>query len=290
MTEYQPYGVRHFLRAADAEGVSELRYRPVPLRDGSELEKGEWGDADQISLPALLIYRTLVLRRNPAQSRPPSVYSLVRRGDYYDVWQRPAGATGAIAEHLPLGDFNEPGARPTCAEILRFARLAGPGGTVAAVERAPTVIVSLDASEHPASWVPTEPGSPDPRAGDREPRRGLGPARQVRVLSRGSVRGRLTLSVDGVEIGAVEEQLNESGQFLYLGQAPLAAGTHQVELALAGQTLAPGSGGPPEPIGPLVLSPAAAVDSSVLRLPATRAAELCGRRLDWVEALPRQEG
>ena len=32
MTEYQPYGVRHFLRKLAPEGASELRVRPVPLR------------------------------------------------------------------------------------------------------------------------------------------------------------------------------------------------------------------------------------------------------------------
>ena len=39
-TEYQPYGVRHFLRKLDAEGASELRVRPVLLRDGRQLDKG----------------------------------------------------------------------------------------------------------------------------------------------------------------------------------------------------------------------------------------------------------
>ena len=42
MTEYQPYGVRHFLRDADAEGASELRRRQVPLRGGEETKKGAW--------------------------------------------------------------------------------------------------------------------------------------------------------------------------------------------------------------------------------------------------------
>lgn len=45
-------------------------------------------------------------------------------------------------------------------------------------------------------------------------------------------------------------------------------------------------GGPPEAIGPLILSPAAAADPPVLELPATRAEELCGRSLDWVKAIP----
>ncbi len=288
MTEYQPYGVRHFLRRLDAEGASELRFRQVPLLAGGELKKGEWGDTDQISLPALLTYRTLVLRRNPAQSRPPSVYSLVRRGEYYDVWQRPPTDGGEIVRHLSLGDFEDPAARPPCSEILSLARAAGPGGTVVAAERPPTMVASLSAGEYPPSWIPTEPGSPDlvphgpgtAKLALQVPRAG-----RYGFYLQGSVRNRLTLSVDGARVGSVEEQLNESGQFLYFGQARLGGSEHAVELTLDGQSLAPGSGGPPEPIGPLVLSPATVADPPLLRLPAARAQELCGRDLDWAEAL-----
>jgi hypothetical protein len=289
MTEYQPYGVRHFLRKVDAEGASELRYRPIALVEGGELEKGEWGDTDQITLPSLLTYRTLVLRRNPAQSRPPSVYTLVRRGDYYDVWQRPTTATATIAQHLPLGDFEDPAAEANCAEVQALAHLAGPGGTVAAVERAPTVVASLSESTHPDTWIPTEAGSPDliPHGSGTALLKWTVPAAgRYGVYLQGSVRNRLTLLVDGAEVGSVEEQLNEASQFLYFGNVQLSAGAHEIELVLGGQTLAPGSGGPPEPIGPVVLSPAAAEDPAVRKLPASRAGVLCGRHLDWVEALP----
>ncbi|HEX8754620.1 MAG TPA: hypothetical protein VF731_14500, partial [Solirubrobacterales bacterium] len=84
---------------------------------------------------------------------------------------------------------------------------------------------------------------------------------------------------------SVDEQLDEGKQFLYFGAVPLARGTHAVTLVLDGQTLGPGSGGPPEPIGPLVLSPTSAEDPPLRRLPAARARELCGKRLDWIEAV-----
>lgn len=294
MTEYQPYGVRHFLRKLDAEGASELRYRPIPLVEGGELEKGEWGDTDQIDLPTLLTYRTLVLRRNPAQSRPPSAYSLARRGEYYEVWQRPPEVPAtAIARHLPLGTFEDPGAEPDCAEVLELAAMAGPGGAVAAAERFPTALASLGASSHPPSWLPTEAGSPDliPRGPGTASLRVEVPAPgRYDFYLQGSVRNRLALLVDGVEVGSVRDQLNEAKQFLYFGRAPLEAGSHEVELVLDDQTLAPGSGGPPEPIGPLVLDPAANEDAPVRELPASRAAELCGERLDWIEALPESSG
>jgi len=289
MTEYQPYGVRHFLREMDAEGASELRNRPVPLVEGGELAKGDWGDTDQISQPALLTYRTLVLRRNPAQSRPPSMYSLVRRGEYYDVWQRPAGVPAAIAQHLPLGDFEDPGAAASCPEMKDLAALAGPEGTLAAPQRAPTVVVSLSDAVYPPNWTPTEPGSPN--LIPTEPGTALLSVDVTRagrygVYLQGSVRNRLAALVDGVEIGSVENQLNQARQFLHLGDARLSAGAHEFELVYDGQTLAPGSGGPPEAIGPLVLDPVANEDPPLRRLPASRAAELCGRHLDWVESLP----
>jgi hypothetical protein len=88
MTEYQPYGVRHFLRHLDAEGASELRRRPVPLRDGRVLGKAEVADIAAFAPVAVLVYRTLVLLRSPAASRPPAAYRLVWSGRFYDVWQR----------------------------------------------------------------------------------------------------------------------------------------------------------------------------------------------------------
>jgi hypothetical protein len=89
MTEYQPYGVRHFLRRLDPEGASELRRRPVQLRDGRLLEKGQTAPIDAFDPAALLVYRTLVLLRSGPGGTPPSPFALVERGRYYDVWQRP---------------------------------------------------------------------------------------------------------------------------------------------------------------------------------------------------------
>lgn len=288
ITEYQPNGARHFLRRLDAEGASELRSRLVTLVDGTTLEKGEWADTDTISLSALTVYRTLVLRRSPAQSRPPSSYSLVRRGEYYDVWQRPPGIETSILEHLPLGDFEDPGAVPDCSQVRSLAALAGPEGSVAAAPRQANVTAPLVDSVDPTGWslasterpelVPGEPGSARLRID--VPRSG-----RYDLYLEGGARNRLSLSIDGIETGAAEMQLNQSGQFLLLGRRQLDAGTHIARIEYAGQSLAPGSGGPPLPIGPLVLSPAAAANPPVLRLPSSRATELCGRQFDWIEAL-----
>ena len=105
MTEYSPFGVRHFLRSMDPEGASELRRRLDLLRDGGEVPKGGYADIDRFQLDGLLVYRTLVLIHSPSSSRPPSNYQLVWSGKYYDVWQRPVAATARILEHVPLGNL-----------------------------------------------------------------------------------------------------------------------------------------------------------------------------------------
>ncbi len=150
MTEYQPYGVRHFLRDADPEGVSELRRRLVPLAGGDGVPKGINADTDELSPHGLLVYRTLVLRRSPVQSRPPSPYELIWRGEHYEVWQRPV-RLGDEPARLALGDGLDPTGLLGCDELVGLVARE-PGATVTAARRPGTVAVELDRAEHPAGW------------------------------------------------------------------------------------------------------------------------------------------
>ena len=134
MTETEPYGVRHFLRNLDPEGAADRRRRLIPLLDGQGLAKGAYADLDQFQLGGILVYKTLVLARSPSESRPPSVYSLVWSGRYYDVWQRP-DVYPPILAHTPLGDPVEPGGVPPCcggAPAGRPRRAVGAAGRAAA--------------------------------------------------------------------------------------------------------------------------------------------------------------
>ena len=132
MTEYQPYGVRHFLRRLDAEGAGELRRRPIPLLDGRLPGKAEEPDLDSIDPSALGVYRTIVLRREASLSRPSARHGLVWRGRFYEVWQRLTDAP-AILEHLRLGDDGVAASPAPCARVLRLAaRARRMGGLVAA--------------------------------------------------------------------------------------------------------------------------------------------------------------
>src|SRR2546430_1910807 len=165
MTEYQPYALRHFLRKLDPEGASELRVRQVPLRNGQLVSAGYTANLDDFQPDAILVYRTLVLRRSPVESRPPSVYHLVWRRRWYEVWQRPQ-AYRRIVEHLSLGTDLQPAAVPRCADVQRLARLAGTGGVLTAVPRPADVSVDLTQAAHPADWgggqgtlIPAGPGT-----------------------------------------------------------------------------------------------------------------------------------
>lgn len=273
MTEYEPYGVRHFLRGADPEGASELRRRPVSLRDGGILDKGAFADIDQFDLGSLLEYRTLVLRRSPLGSRPPSAFRIVWEGRYYEIWQR-AEPSPPILEHVPLGEGGGPAATPSCAEVMRLARRAGPGGKLAAVLRSRPVIVEV-----------TDGGRIFPDGS-------VGVARAVDVPVDGvygawvgsEFRGRVRLSVAEQTLGEARHQLKPE-QFTLIDERRLTAGRYAVRLDYRGPDLHPGSGGRPWfGLGPLVFSRSTA-ERPVLYVSPRNARSLCKRSLDWIEAI-----
>jgi len=287
MTEYQPYGVRHFLRAMDAEGASELRARPIPLKSGRELGKAEFADLDQFAIDALLIYRTLVLRPSPVESRPPAPYKLVWQGRYYEVWQRPDPAAPQVLVHFGLGDALHAAAVPACADVLRLGRVAADaGGRLIAVPRTNGVLLQLASTKHPRNWpsdpigqtvVPTSAGSLSGSIAVQA-------SGSYTVWLGGSFARTITISIDGRRVGSLRGMLTETGQWTFFGSLRLRAGSHAVTLRYDGSQLSPGSGAGPFALGPLALSPVRAGENYVSVSPAD-ASSFCGRTLDWVEAV-----
>jgi hypothetical protein len=304
MTEYQPYGARHFLREAAPEAAAELREREDPLISGELLEKGESADIDQLQLPAVLVYRTLVLQRSPVASRPPSPYRLTFADRFWEVWQRPARLRRTVIWHLPLGDATHPGAIADCATVTRLARRRGVDELLAEPVENP-LVVGLARSSHPAAWA---------AQGEALAPSGAGTARlAVQVLSAGrytvwlggSTRGPLSISLDGHLVGSALQEIQESGQYIPFGALTLRPGRYTVALRYGGQQWRPGTGGPPEAIGPLVLRrEGQAGDEATARQPRVPpiageavareplialapgdARSLCRRTLDWVEGV-----
>jgi hypothetical protein len=264
MTAYEPYGARHFLRQADPEGASELRRRFVYLVDGTLLPKGSSADIDRIRLDGLLVYRTLVLRRGPAASRPPSVYRLVWSGRYYEVWQRPLAPVRTIVRHLPLGSSAQAAAIPRCADVLRLARL---GTSLVTATRPPAIAIAYP----PASGAVTVPLT-------------LRDAGDYTAWLGGDWFGLATVRYDGREVGSRREELNWPGLHTDLGRMRLAAGAHVIRLDSVTGGWTPGSGGRPFSFGPLTIR-TTDVREPVVTVPVRRARGLCGRRLDWIEAV-----
>jgi hypothetical protein len=285
MTEYQPYGVRHFLRRLAPEGASELRRRVVPLRTGGVVPTGGFADVDELALDGLLVYRTLVLARSPEASRPPSVYRLVWSGRYYEVWQRPDTPVARIFAHLPLGAPLQAGATPSCRDVLALARRAR-GGRLAAVLRPPDLVLDAARSTYPPAWQ-LSGGVPNlvyPHgSGALEGSLAVPADGRYGIWIGGSFRGRVEVLVDGRATGAAQDRIEHPGWYTPLGELELRPGEHRVMLRYDTGGLRPGSGGRPFGLGPLVLSTATADLPVTYVLPAD-ARSLCGKRLDWIEA------
>ena len=285
MTDPQPYGTRHFLRHMDPESPSQRRRRVIPLLNGQELEKNAYADLDQLRLDGILVYKTLVLPHTPVESRPPSIYRLAWSGRYYDVWQRP-DSYPQIIEHLPLGDAVQPGAVPRCGDVLRLAREAGPGGRLYTAPRPAVSAVTLSSAAYPEGWAADGAGLVYP-SGSGDVTVGVSVTRTASygIWVGGSFRPRLRVYVDGRLVGDRRHYVNDGSHYLLLGSSPLASGSHTVRLRFGGPDLHPGSGGYPFGVGPLLLSTATAAEATTTSVRDEDARSLCGKRLDWIEAV-----
>jgi hypothetical protein len=286
MTEYEPYGARHFLRDAEPEGASELRRRQVPLRSGQTLEAGATADIDEFDPEGLRTYKTLVLRRSPLASRPPLPFQLREAEPDYEVWQ--ASGSPAPLEHLALGGPLNPTATPSCSSLEELAATAGAIHLAASVRPEATVI-PLGRLSLPAGWKTGGGGSyaTPSSEGTAEGQFSVPRAGTYGVWLGGSSRGEVTIEIDGREVGGQEPVLDHAGEYRELGSVELGPGSHTISLSYSDQSpFTPGGGGEQFPLGPLVVSPATAADSHVEVVGINQAGALCGRPLDWVEALP----
>jgi hypothetical protein len=263
ISEYSPYGARHFLRDADPESISELRRRPIPLRGGGEVPKGHAADTDRIDPLALNLYRTLVVRRSPAASRPPAQYRLIWNGDYYQAWQRAPSAPPPL-DDLPLGGREHPVAVPSCRAVRRLAAGAPPGARLVA-STFPGPIVSRGEPEDLERMIDIE------RGGDYE------------LWLEGSAMPELITRVDGDEVGAVRGQMQNRGAYIRLGSTNLGRGVHRIAVDVRGADLHPGSALPAETTGAIALSLADSADARLIAVGVGRANALCDRPLDWIE-------
>jgi hypothetical protein len=287
-TEFEEFG-KHFLRDGDPEGSSEgWQRRYAPRRNGQYVQQGYTYDLDEFPLAYVRFYRTIVVRRSPVGSRPPSKYRLIRSTKYYDVWQRDPDDERSVIAHVPLGGRWQRGGRAPCKQVMGLAAVARQAGGDLAYVPAPRSFAIFPAkSAFPPAWFV------DPTEGFVLRPRGPGKVEDSTIVSappgtydlwiEGSFGRGYDVWLDGRPVGHLEHQLNGRDLFGHVTSLFLPPGQHTVTLFRGGGSLEPGDG-LLEMLGPILITQRQA-DSEVHHIEPAKASSLCGRWLDWVEAV-----
>jgi hypothetical protein len=194
----------------------------------------------------------------------------------------------APIEHLSLGGGIDPTARPDCAQVGRLAGIPGVARLAAASRPSPTLVL-LGSLRRPGRWPVdgSDPGVAYPHAsGSATGELSLDAGGPLAVWVGGSFRGGVEVRLDGRGVGSARHVIDHAGQLTEVGHAELAPGRHRVELRYEEGGLRPGGHGDPFGFGPIVISPGTASDAAIEYLDPGDHAALCGRELDWIEALP----
>jgi hypothetical protein len=306
VNDYEIYADRHFLRAGAPVEPAEYRSATLPLRDGAVLTKAAAADLDSFGLSTLEPYRSIVTRRSPVESRPPSIYRLVWEGRYYQLWQRPDKPLTPILEHVPLGESNtlsycgqaeqgpakplcsiDPVATPKCSEIRALASDArAKHAELVAYERPAPIIARGDQTQWPGMWfhdlarhtlIPTTPGQAVGHiavAADESYELWLG----------GSFTRGFQVSVDGRRVGRVKNELSAINGYVQVADVRLTPGVHAFALTYPHGDLTPGSGeNHLTELTAIALEPLESRTPLLLTVAPDQAEQLCGRQLDWIE-------
>jgi hypothetical protein len=248
---------------------------------------GKSYDLDSLALASVERFQTIVMRRSPAWSRPPSNFKLVWSGRFYTVWRRDGPSPLA---HIPLGEGFLPSAVPSCASVGELARQAEHAGArITFAQRSLNLVANLSQAAHtPAIAV----------SSDLEGRPQLsfyGPGRletSIRVHAAGSyelwlggdVDRPMHVLVDGHQVGAPSAESGDDGNVIDVARVRLSAGSHSIELLRYGGDLRPDDAGSTLIDGIVLESVGAGAESETVQSIAPSAwRSLCGQPLDWLE-------
>jgi hypothetical protein len=165
--------------------------------------------------------------------------------------------------------------------------VASKSARLAYVDRPLLPVLYPARAQHPRLWVPdgADPQALRPfGAGTITGTIAVTAPGRYTVWVQGSFGRRVTVRIDGRKVGDVKGELNPRGQSIAAGTITLSPGRHTMTLSRPAGSLFPGDGGRNRLIGPVVLDPT--TDTRAVRtLPSSQWRRLCGKRLDWVEAI-----
>ncbi len=279
--EYSVYLLRDM--AVDIPGAAYSG--PFAFVPGIGKSYGHTYDLDTLELSTVERFETIVARRSPGQSRPPSNFAEVFKGAYYTVWRR---GPGVPARHLPIGGGWEPSAVPTCATVGALAHEAGAlGRRIVYAERPLNASANLARAKSSPNVFPTPDLQGRPQLNFAGPGHIEGTLRVPRagryvVWLGGTVDRPVQVYIDGRLVGAPSQQSGGDGTTIEVATVTLSGGPHSWRLVRGGGDLRPDdalSTG----IDGVVLEPVAAERERVASVAPGAWRSLCGRPLDWLE-------
>lgn len=288
--DFEEYAA-YFLRDSDQDSmVNGPRLELRPGVDRATAPGGTWAyDLDEYPLGFVESFRTIVMRRNPLASRPPSNYRLAYLSPYYEVWQREQPARSVYALE-PLADPTGKRNRAACTTLETAARKAGPAARIAYMP-SPSGYVQLDDSNMtlkggfaPSGGVIEATGS-----GSATRRQPIPAAGEYDFFIEGSFGRPVEVKIDGQHVGTAAYQVSYPAEWIMIASRWLSAGVHRMEIKRGGTSLRPGNGDGVDPfnrtIGPLVIMPARLSVPTVRYSSVSELPRLCRsyQSLRWLE-------
>ena len=247
--DFEEYA-EYYLRDSDQDSmVNGPRLELRPGVDRATAPGGMWTyDLDEYPLSFVESFRTIVMRRNPLDSRPPSNYRLVYLSSYYEVWQREQPARSVYAL-VPLADTAGKHNAAACASVAAAARKAGPAAQIAYMP-SPAGYVQLDDSNMtlrggfaPSGGVIEATGS-----GSATRRQTIPAAERYDFFIEGSFGRPVEVKVDGHRVGTAAYQVSYPAEWILIASHWLTAGPHRVEIKRGGISLHAGNGDGVDPL------------------------------------------
>jgi hypothetical protein len=287
--EYAEY----YLRDDDQDSV--VNGPALALRTGVNREAEPGGifhyDLDEFPLSFIEGFRTIVMRRNPLASRPPSNYRRVYISAYYEVWQRDQPRSIVLA-HVRFAEKPVDRQPKTCAQASASARKGGPGAQLA-YTAAPSGYVQVDGSNMTVSrYFVANGGTITANGPGHAVREQPIPATGIyQFFISGSFGRPVDVYVDGRHVGTAAYQVSYPSQWVLIAKQRLTRGVHRIELRRGGVSLHAGNGngidGLNRTIGPLVIIASRSATPAIHYAPLDALARLCRstQRLRWLEVV-----